>query len=141
MPSHLLSLDQPVSSLLTNQSTGVTITRINTALVERVRYAEIILSATHLSAEDGTNRIASLSKGDPHTWAAYSSFECTTIVTSLNFAFPYPLILGISQAKLARYWIASVFAIWRCSPKLILRSTRLFVRLVQSSNTQRISCL
>ena len=56
------------------------------------------------------------------TRAVYSSSECTTLPISLLFVSLGSPMLGMSQVKLAPHWISLAAAIWRCSPKLSLRS-------------------
>ena len=55
-------------------------------------------------------------------YISYSSFKCTTLPISFLFAFLDPPIFGMRRVKLAAHSMVLVVAIWRCLPKLTLRS-------------------
>ena len=95
---------------------------VNTALVETVLYAKTILSLIPLCAENSLLWIAWFCRALAKTGAAWSSFKCTTVATSPLFDSLGPPMLGISRAKFAPHWTALAVAIYRCSPKLSLRS-------------------
>ena len=99
------------------------LSRTNTELVETVLCAETILSATDLCGENSLLWLAWFCRALTQTGAALSSFEGTTLATSLLFAPLGPLMFGISRAKFAPNWMALAAAIFRSSPKLSLRSS------------------
>ena len=137
-----------------NKSIGGTLARTNTVLVETVLYAKTILSATDLGAENRSLWITWFCRALAQTGAAQSSFECTTLTTSLLFASLDPRMLGISRTKFAPHWMALAVAIFRCSPKLSLRSnctprylmlvfhsTSFSLRTILGYSYQSLSCI
>ena len=62
--------------------------RTSIAFIETVQYAEMILSALPLCAEDRFLKIAWLSRADAYTGAEYSSFECIMVLICFLFRFP-----------------------------------------------------
>ena len=78
----------------------------STTLVKTARYAEIILTATPLSADGSFLEIAWLSRADAHTGAVYRGFECTTFLIGLLFASLGLRMLKMIRTKLALHLMA-----------------------------------